>query len=179
MVLSKGCAWFYSGGMHGFIRGGMHGFILGGACVVFSVFPDTMRYGQWAGSTHPTVMHSCQKGQCHILKQATHRLTQNYHGLDCIELCLFRFLCHDTLWTKMCWVSLLQGHLYFVTKSHKLHWTIGPIDSLIAKLHFTCITGIIKSESIPGIAEFSQSFIDTNPTLLAKSRDWGRSNSQT
>ena len=53
-----GHAWFYSGGMHGFIRGacmvlfgGMHGFIWGawffwGACVVFSVFSDTMRYGQ-------------------------------------------------------------------------------------------------------------------------------------
>ena len=44
-------------------------------------------------------------------------------------------------------------------------------DSLIAKVHFMCITGIIKSESIPGIAGFSQSFIDTNPTLLAKCRD--------
>ena len=38
MVLFGGRhAWFYSGGMHGFI---------GGACVVFSVFLDTMRYGQ-------------------------------------------------------------------------------------------------------------------------------------
>ena len=71
-----GHAWFYSGGgmcgfiqggIHGFIRGVMHGFIwggrawfyLGGACVVFSVFSDTMRYGQWAGGTHPTGMHSC------------------------------------------------------------------------------------------------------------------------
>ena len=33
------------GGVCGFIRGGMHGFIWG-ACVVFSVFSDTMRYGQ-------------------------------------------------------------------------------------------------------------------------------------
>ena len=76
MVLFGGCAWFYSGGMRGFIWGvcvvlfggacmvlfggacmvlfgGMHGFIQGhawfysrGACVVFSVFSDTMRYGQ-------------------------------------------------------------------------------------------------------------------------------------
>ena len=30
MVLFRGCAWFYSGG----------------ACMVFSVFSDTMRYGQ-------------------------------------------------------------------------------------------------------------------------------------
>ena len=53
---------FGGGGMHGFIRGacmdlfrgGECGFIpgghawlySGGACVVFSVFPDTMRYGQ-------------------------------------------------------------------------------------------------------------------------------------
>ena len=43
------------GGVHGFIQGGMHGFIqgggacmvlFGGACMVFSVFLDTMRYGQ-------------------------------------------------------------------------------------------------------------------------------------
>ena len=79
---SGGCAWFYLGGVHGFIRGGVRGFIRGacvvlfggrvwfysggrawfysgGACVVFSVFSDTMRYGQWAGGTHPTGMHSC------------------------------------------------------------------------------------------------------------------------
>ena len=41
-----GLAWFYLGGMRGFIWGGMCGFIWGGACVVFSVFSDTMRYGQ-------------------------------------------------------------------------------------------------------------------------------------
>ena len=40
-----GHAWFYSGGMCGFILGGMVLFG-GGTCVVFSVFPDTMRYGQ-------------------------------------------------------------------------------------------------------------------------------------
>ena len=39
MVLFGGHAWFYSGGMRGFIWG---------VCVVFSVFSDTMRYGQWA-----------------------------------------------------------------------------------------------------------------------------------
>ena len=66
MVLSQGCAWFYSGGMHGFIWGvcvvlfgGACMVLFGGACVVlfgggvlwggmrgFSVFSDTMRYGQ-------------------------------------------------------------------------------------------------------------------------------------
>ena len=53
-----GCAWFYLGGMCGFIRGACM-VLFGGACVVFSVFSDTMRYGQWAGGTHPTGMHSC------------------------------------------------------------------------------------------------------------------------
>ena len=63
-----GCVWFYLGGLHGFIWGrvwfysgacmvlfggacvvlfGGHAwFYSGGACVVFSVFSDTMRYGQ-------------------------------------------------------------------------------------------------------------------------------------
>ena len=49
-----GHAWFYLGGVHGFIWGaacvvlfGGHAwFYSGGACVVFSVFSDTMRYGQ-------------------------------------------------------------------------------------------------------------------------------------
>ena len=66
VVLFGGCAWFYSGGMHSFIwgcawfySGGHAWFYSGGACVVFSVFSDTMRYGQWAGGTHPTGMHSC------------------------------------------------------------------------------------------------------------------------
>ena len=40
-------AWFYLGGMHGFIWRGVCGFIQGeGACMVFSVFSDTMRYSQ-------------------------------------------------------------------------------------------------------------------------------------
>ena len=50
---SGGHAWFYSGGCAWFYLGGMHGFIWGvcmvlfrGACMVFSVFSDTMRYGQ-------------------------------------------------------------------------------------------------------------------------------------
>ena len=76
VVLFGGCAWFYLGGMCGFIWGacvvlfggacvvlfggacvvlfggcvvlfGGHAwFYSGGACVVFSVFSDTMRYGQ-------------------------------------------------------------------------------------------------------------------------------------
>ena len=45
MVLFGGHAWFYLGGMHGFIRGACV-VLFGGACVVFSVFSDTMRYGQ-------------------------------------------------------------------------------------------------------------------------------------
>ena len=53
MVLFGGHVWFYSG-VCGFIQGeracmvflgGVCGFS-GGACVVFSVFSDTMRYGQ-------------------------------------------------------------------------------------------------------------------------------------
>ena len=58
MVLFGGHAWFYFGGVHGFIPGG-HVWFYSGGCVVFSVFSDTMRYGQWAGGTHPTGMHSC------------------------------------------------------------------------------------------------------------------------
>ena len=48
-----GHAWFYLGGVCGFIWGacvvlfgGCAWFYSGGACVVFSVFSDTMRYGQ-------------------------------------------------------------------------------------------------------------------------------------
>ena len=55
------CAWLLWGGMRGCSGGvcvvapGGHAWLLrGGACVVFS-----MRYGQWAGGTHPTGMHSC------------------------------------------------------------------------------------------------------------------------
>ena len=59
MVLFGGHAWFYSGGHAWFYTRGHAWFYLGGACVVFSVFSDTMRYGQWAGGTHPTGMHSC------------------------------------------------------------------------------------------------------------------------
>ena len=51
MVAPGGCM-VAPGGMHGCSRG--HAWLLGGACVVFS-----MRYGQWAGGTHPTGMHSC------------------------------------------------------------------------------------------------------------------------
>ena len=67
------CMVLFGGGMHGFIQGacvvlfgghtwfysgGPAWFYSGGACVVFSVFSDTMRYGQWVGGTHPTGMHS-------------------------------------------------------------------------------------------------------------------------
>ena len=60
MVLFGGCMVLFGGDLHGFIWGacvvlfggcmvlfGGHAwFYLGGACVVFSVFSDTMRYGQ-------------------------------------------------------------------------------------------------------------------------------------
>ena len=67
VVLFGGVRGFIQGGMRGFIWGGMRGFIWGacvvfpggGVCGFFSVFSDTMRYGQWAGGTHPTGMHSC------------------------------------------------------------------------------------------------------------------------
>ena len=80
VLFRGGHAWFYSGGgVRGFIQGGRAWFcseggacvvllgrggvcvvlFRGGACVVFPVFADTMRYGQWAGGTHPTGMHSC------------------------------------------------------------------------------------------------------------------------
>ena len=68
-MVARGHAWLQggacvvlfggAGGMCGFIWGGMRGFIQGGACMVFSVFADTMRYGQSAGGTHPTGMQSC------------------------------------------------------------------------------------------------------------------------
>ena len=58
VVLFGGHAWFYSGGHAWFYSGGMCGFIRG-ACMVFSVFSDTMRYGQWAGGVHPTGVRSC------------------------------------------------------------------------------------------------------------------------
>ena len=63
-----GHAWFYLGGCVAllggrawFYSGGVCMVLFGGACVVFSVFSDTMRYGQWAGGTHPTGMHFCWK----------------------------------------------------------------------------------------------------------------------
>ena len=52
MVLFGGCASFYSGDHAWFYLGDVHGFIWGacmvfpGVCVFFSVFSDTMRYGQ-------------------------------------------------------------------------------------------------------------------------------------
>ena len=47
VVALGGHAWLLLGGMHG---------CSGGACMVF-----LMRYGQWAGGTHPTGMHTCIK----------------------------------------------------------------------------------------------------------------------
>ena len=45
MVLFGGHVWFYLGGVHGFIRRACM-VLFGGACMVFSVFSDTVRYGQ-------------------------------------------------------------------------------------------------------------------------------------
>ena len=59
VALGGGHVWLLWGGMHGFIQGGHAWFYSGGVCMVFSVFWDTMRYGQWEGGTHPTGMHSC------------------------------------------------------------------------------------------------------------------------
>ena len=50
-----GCTWLLPGGHAWLLPGGTCVVApRGGACVVFS-----MRYGQWAGGTHPTGMHSC------------------------------------------------------------------------------------------------------------------------
>ena len=49
-----GHAWLLPGGACMVAPGGHAWFLRGGACVVFS-----MRYGQWAGGTYPTGMHSC------------------------------------------------------------------------------------------------------------------------
>ena len=66
----RGCS---GGGMHGCSRrgrvwlllGGGHAWLLlGGACMVFS-----MRYGQWAGGTHPTGMHSCWENYSRYLSK--------------------------------------------------------------------------------------------------------------
>ena len=57
-----GCSW---GGMRGCSRRGGHVWLLpGGACVVARGgacvgYDEIQRYGQWAGGTHPTGMHSC------------------------------------------------------------------------------------------------------------------------
>ena len=71
---SGGHVWLFLGGMHGcsgghewLLRGacvvalGGHVWLLGGVCMVAprGCAWDTMRYNQWAGSTHPTGMHSC------------------------------------------------------------------------------------------------------------------------
>ena len=58
MVLFGGHAWFYLGGHVWFYSGG-HVWFYSGGMRGFSVFSDTMRYGQSAGGTHPTGMHSC------------------------------------------------------------------------------------------------------------------------
>ena len=94
VVLFGGHAWFYLGGVRGFIWGGMHGFIWGGmrgfirghawfywgVCMVFSVFSDTMRYGQWAGGTHPTGMHSCLLINFIILRKIWSDFHKIVHG---------------------------------------------------------------------------------------------------
>ena len=54
--------------------------LFGGACVVFSVFSDTMRYGQWAGGTHPTGMHSCCYCSCWVDKSIHPHCHGNWTG---------------------------------------------------------------------------------------------------
>ena len=85
---SRGCVWLLMGGMCGCSWGGVHGCSRGGVCGCSQggvcgcsrggmrgcsqgghawlltgggacVFFFSMRYGQWAGGTHPTGMHSC------------------------------------------------------------------------------------------------------------------------
>ena len=60
--------WLLQGGMlqGGVLAapGGVHAWLLGGASVVapggtWVGYDNTRRYGQWAGGTHPTGMHSC------------------------------------------------------------------------------------------------------------------------
>ena len=63
VVAPGGHAWLLQGGMRGCCRGGVHG-CSGGACGVAAGgacmgYGEIRRYGQWAGSTHPTGMHSC------------------------------------------------------------------------------------------------------------------------
>ena len=66
-VVVGGCAWLWGacmvGGRGCMVVGGMcgcGGAWLQGACMVAGGHAwDTTRYGQWAGGTHPTGMHSC------------------------------------------------------------------------------------------------------------------------
>ena len=51
---SRGHAWLLPGGMRGF--SGVCMVAPGGACMGYH---EIWRYGQWAGGTHPTGMHSC------------------------------------------------------------------------------------------------------------------------
>ena len=53
-----GHAWFYSGGMHGFIWGGMPGFIQGGMHVFFSFFGYN-EIRSMSGRYASYWMHSC------------------------------------------------------------------------------------------------------------------------
>ena len=61
MVAPGGHAWLLRGGVHGCLGaargcwGGVHG-CSRGVCVGYD---EIWRYDQWAGSTHPTRMHSC------------------------------------------------------------------------------------------------------------------------
>ena len=79
------CVVLFRGGMHGFIQGSVHGFIRGGTCVVFL---DTMRYGQWAGGTHPTGMHSC------LLLGHRHRTSHKFQQFEAgSTLLCWTFVC--------------------------------------------------------------------------------------
>ena len=80
MVLFGAHAWFYSAEGACMVL-----FSGGGLCMVFSVFSDTMRYGQWVGGTHSTGMHSCFKN-CFIRRKFTTIYSRNF-------LSLFGILC--------------------------------------------------------------------------------------
>ena len=69
-LLWGGHVWLIWGGMRGWSGG--HAWLLGGMCMVDPGdvhgcsgghacvgYDEIRRYGQWAGSTHPTGMHSC------------------------------------------------------------------------------------------------------------------------
>ena len=61
-LLPGGHAWLLRGGVRGCSGGGCAWLFLGGCMVARGEcmgYDEIWRYGQWAGGTHPTGMHSC------------------------------------------------------------------------------------------------------------------------